>query len=373
MTVLVSRVALALLLLPATQAQSSPTCGNNGNLLPAETIAQFAPGTAGNFTFFENIAARPNGDLVVTMAVPDPNVFLVRGPASPCPALVPLFSVPGGVNGTDGLVEIATRPDVFAVIAGNLSLSAAANGVPGSWAVWELDLSRDNVTGSVVDCNAAPAPPNVTARLIAAVPQAPRLNGAAAVPGTPAVLLGDSQLGVAFRLDTATGAITTALDFPEMKPAPGAGSIDDALGLNGMKIVISQDILFLYFTNAAARTVNRVAILPDGSGPVAGAAVEVLASVPSAGWLDDFDVRSDGSLWITTNVSWIAALSHNLLDALPFTQRLCLRCGHLLTWDPSRCRPTRSLSWSLPWPTGQGHRSSSRPPWQRWDLPTSRR
>lgn len=309
MAVLVSRVALALvLLLPAaTQAQSTLTCGNNdnNNPLPAETIAQFAPSAAGNFTFFENIAARPNGDLVVTMAVPDPNVFLVRGPASPCPALVPLFSVPGGVNGTDGLVEIATRPDVFAVIAGNLSLSAAANGVPGSWAVWELDLSRDNVAGDMVDCSAPVSPPNVTARLIAAVPQAPRLNGAAAVPGTPAVLLGDSQLGVAFRLDTATGALTTALDFPEMKPVPGAGSIDDALGLNGMKIVTARDTdtLFLYFTNAAARTVNRVAILPDGSGPVAGAAVEVLASVPSAGWLDDFDVRSDGSLWITTNVS----------------------------------------------------------------------
>lgn len=335
------QLPLLLLLLAAattTQAQSTaPTCRNNAALpLPAETIFQFPPGPAGNFTFFENIAARANGDLLVTMAVPQPNVFLLQNPASPCPTLAPLFSVPG-VNGTNGIVEIANRPDVFAVIAGNLSLSAAANGVPDSWSVWELDLSRDastTTTTTVVNCDAGPPPPptNVTARKIASVPQAPRLNGAAAIPGTAAILLGDSQLGVVFRLDTATGALTTALDFPQMKPVPGAGSIDDALGLNGMKITASaaapgKESLFLYFTSAAARTMNRVAILPDGTGPVSGAAVEMIASVPSAGWMDDLDVRSDGSLWVTTNVSWMKAPpfpQHSLLECLPVRR---LRCG----------------------------------------------
>lgn len=296
-------LVLAFLNLPATiRAQ---TCRNNAALpLPAKTVFQFAPSQAGNFTFFENIAARANGDLIVTMAVPQPNVFLLQNPASACPTLQPLFSVPG-VNGTDGIVEIANRPDVFAVIAGNLSLSAAANGVPNSWSVWEIDLSKNTNTSSAVNCNAGPpSPPTVTARKIASVPQAPRLNGAAAIPGTSSILLGDSQLGVAFRLDTATGNITTALDFPQMKPVPGAGSIDDALGLNGMKIAAAGNgSLLLYFTNAAARTMNRVAILPDGSGPVRGAAAEMIANVSSAGWMDDLDVRSDGSLWVTTNVS----------------------------------------------------------------------
>lgn len=306
--------SLLLLLLRLPLAVTAQACRNNAALpLPAETVFQFAAGN--NFTFFENIAARANGDLIVTMAVPDPNVFLLQNPASACPTLQPLFSVPG-VNGTDGIVEIANRPDVFAVIAGNLSLSGdPANGVPGTWSVWELDLTANNnnktSSSSPVNCNGPPpSPPTVTARKIAAVTQAPRLNGAAAIPGTAAVLLGDSQLGVAFRLDTSTGAITTALDFPQMKPAPGAGSIDDALGLNGMKIASAGNgSLLLYFTNAAARTMNRVAILPDGSGPVSGAAVETIASVPSAGWLDDLDIRNDGSLWITTNVSWSQSLA----------------------------------------------------------------
>lgn len=286
-------------LIPLTTAQA---CRNNAALpLPSQTIFQFAPGN--NFTFFENIVPRSNGDLLITMAVPQANVFLLQNAGSACPNMVPLFNVPGGVNGTDGITEIATRPDVFAVIAGNLSLSGnPANGVPNSWSVWELDLSNsgfNSTLSGLVDCSAVPQAPTLSARKIADFPQAPRLNGAAAVPGTPAVLVGDSQLGVVFRLDTVTGQVTTVMDLPEMKPVPNAGSVDDALGLNGIKVKDG----FLYFTNAAARTINRVAILMDGSGIQPGAVVQQIASVPSSGWMDDLDLREDGSLWVTTNVS----------------------------------------------------------------------
>lgn len=353
---LLSRLLLPLLLpglLPTAAGQLSQTCLNNATApLPAKTIFQFAdapPGSAGagagtaktnaNFTFFENVVARANGDLLVTMAVPRPSVFLLRNAGSACPTLTPALAAVPGVNGTNGIAEIATRPDVFAVIAGNLTLGGdPANGVPRSWSVWEIDMTADNSSSSsssssssnssssagAVDCSpgAAPPPPVVSARKIADFPMAPRLNGIAAVPGTAAMLVGDSELGVAFRLDTATGAITTALDLPAMKPVPGAGSVDDALGLNGLKVSSlgpggggknGSSQTFLYFTNAANRTINRVAILPDGSGAVAGAAVETIASVPQAGWMDDLDLRQDGSLWVTTNVStgppWRDAIS----------------------------------------------------------------
>lgn len=277
-------------------------CRNNATLpLPTQTVFQFAPGN--NFTFFENIVSRSNGDLLITMAVPEANVFLLQNPASACPTFSPVFSVPG-VNGTDGIAEVATRPDVFAVIAGNLSLSGnPANGVLGTWSVWEIDLQggTNTSTSGLVNCApGATVAPTVSARKIADFPTAPRLNGAAAIPGTSAILVGDSELGVAFRLDTVTGQVTTALDFPEMKPVPGANSADDALGLNGLKV--GKDG-FLYFTNAAARTINRIAILPDGSGPMPGATVQRIAAVPGAGWMDDLDLRDDGSLWVTTNVS----------------------------------------------------------------------
>ncbi|KAL1865376.1 hypothetical protein Daus18300_007266 [Diaporthe australafricana] len=271
--------------------------------LPARTIFQLGPGN--DATFFENVASRANGDILVTMAVPQSNIFVLQNPMTSCPTMTPVFQVPGS-NGTHGITEIATKPDVFAVIAGNISLSGnPANGVLGSNSVWELDLRASAsapgpgpITGVGPDpsCPAA-LPLQVTARKIADFTMAPRLNGAAAVPGTSAVLVGDSQLGVAFRLDTDTGAITTALDLPEMKPVPGAGSADDALGLNGMKVRGG----FLYFTTAASRTVYRVGILADGTGPAAGAAVETIAAVPAASWMDDIDVRDDGSLWVTTN------------------------------------------------------------------------
>lgn len=299
-TCLSALALLALPFLPPTQAQ---TCLNSNPLpLPSKTIFQLAPGS--NFTFFENIASRSNGDLLITMAVPQPNIFLLQNPASACPLFTPLFAVPGAVNGTDGIAEIASRPDTFAVIAGNLSLSGnPANGVTGTWAVWEVSLlggSNASVSG-LVDCSpGATVPPVVFARKIADFPTAPRLNGLAAVPGTAAVLVGDSQLGVVFRLDTDTGVVTTAIDVPEMKPVPGAGSADDALGLNGLKV--GRDG-FLYFTNAAARTINRVAMLPDGSGMAPGAVVQTVVAVPGAGWMDDLDLREDGSLWVTTNVS----------------------------------------------------------------------
>lgn len=296
-------------LLASAQAPVGPisSCLNqNDPSLPLQSRTIFQFGQGNNATFLENIASRANGDILVTMAVPQSNVFAIQNPMTSCPNMVPVFQVPGS-NGTHGIAEIANRPDVFAVVAGNISLSGnPANGVMGSNSLWELDM---RTSGSAV----APAPQKqginpdpscpqalpleVTARKIADLPMAPRLNGLAAVPGTSMMLVGDSQLGVAFRVDTATGAVTTAVDVPEMKPVPGAGSADDALGLNGMKVRGGA----LYFTTAASRTVYRIAIQPDGSGPMSGATVETIAAVPTASWMDDIDVRDDGSLWVTTN------------------------------------------------------------------------
>lgn len=296
-------------LLASAQAPVGPisSCLNqNDPSLPLQSRTIFQFGQGNNATFLENIASRANGDILVTMAVPQSNVFAIQNPMTSCPNMVPVFQVPGS-NGTHGIAEIANRPDVFAVVAGNISLSGnPANGVMGSNSLWELDM---RTSGSAV----APAPQKqginpdpscpqalpleVTARKIADLPMAPRLNGLAAVPGTSMMLVGDSQLGVAFRVDTATGAVTTAVDVPEMKPVPGAGSADDALGLNGMKVRGGM----LYFTTAASRTVYRIAIQPDGSGPMPGATVETIAAVPTASWMDDIDVRDDGSLWVTTN------------------------------------------------------------------------
>jgi len=155
-----------------------------------------------------------------------------------------------------------------------------------------------------VKLNDTENPPIIVARKITDMPDAPRLNGAAAIPNTTAVLLGDSELGVAFRLDTVTGQYTKAFQFPEMAPVPNSNSSDDALGINGMKVPGDG---FFYFSNAASRTMYRTAITPDGfpakparrNGTSANP-VEKIAEIPDVPWLDDFDVRvSDGSIFLT--------------------------------------------------------------------------
>src|SRR3569833_3815204 len=248
-----------------------------------------------NGTWIENIAVRRNGDLLLTTAFPSGNLFLVQNATSPQPSMVPVFAFP--TNTTNGIVEI--RPDVFVVIAENISQSDnPANGVQGTDQVWEVTLSDTTVTTQGRSA--------VTARKITDMPDAPRLKGAAANPNTTAVLLGDSKLGEAFRLDTATGNYTKAFQFPEMAPVPNSTSSDDALGVSGMKVPGDG---FFYFSNAASRTMYRTAVTPDGfpARPARGGSnrtsanpVETIARIPSVPRLDGFDVRlSGGSIVIT--------------------------------------------------------------------------
>lgn len=242
-----------------------------------------------NGTWIENIAVRQNGDLLITTALPSGNLFLIQEPMSQEPSIVPVFAFP--TNSTAGIVE--TRPDTFVVIAENISQSGnPANGVQGTNQVWEVTLLDTE------------QPPAVVARKITDMPDAPRLNGAAAIPNTTAVLVGDSQLGAVFRLDTATGLYAEAFNFPEMAPVPNSNSSDDALGINGLKVPGDG---FLYFSNAASRTVYRTAITADGfpakrvsNNATVANPVETIAHIPDVPWLDDFDVRtSDGSIFLT--------------------------------------------------------------------------
>ncbi|KAK1751260.1 hypothetical protein QBC47DRAFT_434133 [Echria macrotheca] len=275
------RLLAAFLALFITLASSRTT--TTQSLLSPQPVFQFTR----NGTWIENLAVRPNGDLLLTTVLPDGTLFLVQNPSSPQPRVLPIFTFP--TNATHGITEFS--PDTFLVIASNISQSDnPANGVLGTNQVWAVSLHDTS------------NPPAVTARVkkITDLPDAPRLNGAAAVPNSSVVLLGDSQLGAVFRLDTATGKYTKAFQLPEMAPVPGSNSSDDALGINGMKVPGDG---FLYFSNAASRTMYRTAITGDGfpaSGSGSNNPVEKIAQITSVPWLDDFDVRaSDGSIFLT--------------------------------------------------------------------------
>lgn len=91
--------------------------------LPSRTIFQFSS----NGTWIENIAVRANGDLLVTLMLPDPQLYLISSPWSPSPTASLLYTFPN-MTGLFGIAE--TSPDVF-VLAGGGFNSGTVAGIQG--------------------------------------------------------------------------------------------------------------------------------------------------------------------------------------------------------------------------------------------------
>lgn len=102
----------------ATPAPYSTACAA-ALPLPVRTIFQLDKTVP--FSWFENVAIRGNGDLLVTMLSPNASVYSLHQPASG-PAKVSIINI-GDANGLLGIAE--TSPDVFAISGGTFSSLAA--------------------------------------------------------------------------------------------------------------------------------------------------------------------------------------------------------------------------------------------------------
>ena len=111
-------------------------------------------------TRLENLAARSNGQLVLT-SISDTKLRLLD-PRKKNSKAQTVYTFPEATS-LSGVVE--TTPDVFAVVAGNWSLKTF-EGVEGSFAVWLVDFNKD--------------PPSV--KPLAKIPEAASLNGIAVHP-----------------------------------------------------------------------------------------------------------------------------------------------------------------------------------------------
>ncbi|KAH7012345.1 hypothetical protein B0J12DRAFT_778574 [Macrophomina phaseolina] len=224
------------------------------------TLYQFSS----NGSWVENLAVRSNGELLVTRA-DVPELWSVS-PSKGSASLV--YSFPNA-NGLLGITEIC--PDVFAVVAGVLSLSTAT-ATPGSFVIWKVDLKHRK--------------PIVT--LTKAIPEALFLNGVTTFDAKLGiVLIADSVKGAIWRLNTKTGAYSIALSDPTMLPAPG-----QPIGVNGVKVFNRH----VYYTSSTQGRFCRVAVDAQASstGPV-----EIIAG---GFFQDDFTFSHDGTAYITTNV-----------------------------------------------------------------------
>lgn len=263
-------------LLAAGTAWAAPAFGTANDIAarkpaaagPGRLVWQFAPDV-----WVENIAVRPNGNLLLTTLTPNGSLYEVVDPSSKQPSLIQHFTI-DKITGISGIAELTN--DKFIIFGG--SASFAGGGVVGSWHAWTVDFTSSSMPAAVP---------------VADLPQAEFLNGASSDPSLPYLaLICDSKKGVVYSVCSVTGKVTEVQDRPEMHPA-STGTLN--LGINGVRLYLG----YLWWTNWDTRIFYRLRVRPDGT-TAPGAKVEVVATETSLPTLDDFTF--DGTTaFIATN------------------------------------------------------------------------
>lgn len=223
-----------------------------------------------NPTWLENIAVRPNGDILATELSPVPNLYHIANPESPSPisTIIHTFNSTGSIS---GITEV--KPDVFILVG--FEETAIAQPVPRTGEVWKVDFStrRRPIISKVSST------PNITLS-----------NGIIALPGGEAILIADSYNGYVYRFDLESGHASLVLNYPEMKPL--ANDLGLVLGVNGLHIYGD----FLYFTNSFASTIYRIRINLITGHARSGAVIEPVTHADTT-LLDDFIMDNRGGLY----------------------------------------------------------------------------
>ncbi|KAK0614576.1 hypothetical protein B0T14DRAFT_436131 [Immersiella caudata] len=228
---------------------------------PFESIFSI-PGPPNPSAWFENLAVRPNGNILATRG-DAPEIWQID-PATRTGSL--LVSVSGAFNLTGiSQVEIAAQQETY--VFASAYIPAPFQVEPGSAKVWTLSFNG--------------ASPSVS--LLKALPEAGFLNGLAGFD-EGRVLIGDTLNEAVYLMDVETGTYTTPLVSMS--------------GVNGVQVAPG----YVYWANHNVQTLSRVSV--DGDALPTGSA-EVLAT----NQIDDFalDVRGDG----TVRKAYVAAMYDN--------------------------------------------------------------
>ncbi|KAM5515535.1 hypothetical protein FOXYSP1_02486 [Fusarium oxysporum f. sp. phaseoli] len=244
--------------------------------LPAKTVGQNANGT-----WLENIAVRPNGDLLVTQMHPSAIVYTLRDPSTCQHGLEEVVSIPG-IQNLYGIAQVPSHNisvENYIVVGGNSS--SLGNTIAGTYRAWSIQLQSSRY-GLKVRAN----------KISDMSKESTFLNGVAAIPHrSNAILVADSANGLVGRLDLVSGRFdTSAFVFPEMVPLEGA---DLPIGVNGIRIHSG----YLYFGNSYAASIYRIPMTSEGF-PVKGAKPELVADVSDGvSFLDDFTFDTEGNIY----------------------------------------------------------------------------
>jgi hypothetical protein len=225
-------------------------------------------------SWFENIAVRPSGGLLVTR-IDTPELWAVD-PDTGTASIVTSFA-PGGSRSLMGITEV--KSDVWVVGVGIFD-QQNGGAQDGSWKIWLVDLSKGD---------------DEPAKLVAKIPEAGMINGLTTWDEN-SILAVDSKYGAIYHVNVVTGAYTAALRDPDTMAPPAGASID--IGINGVRVQGG----FVYYSNTMQLTMYRVPI--DGGKPIPKATgpAEIIAKgiVP-----DDFcfDAVDKNVLYVTGNPS----------------------------------------------------------------------
>ncbi|KAI2610512.1 hypothetical protein GGR54DRAFT_369406 [Hypoxylon sp. NC1633] len=273
---------LTSLLVLASGTAATPLRASRTAKLPAKTIFQFNE----TGTWLENLAVRPNGDLLLTMLSPSASIWTLKRPYSsaPSPALLHTFD---NATGVGGIAE--TTPDTYVVVAA--AFSGPGQPIAGTAAAYSVSFQPQTHNP-----NHGPASPSPSVHKIADIPEAQLLNGVASV-GSTTVLIADSYAGVLYRLDTANGHYAVILRVPELSAPTGATL---PFGVNGLKVHANH----VYWSNSGTTTLYRVAIDAYGYPAPAPATktvqVQTVAKL-DAPFIDDIAIDVRGVLFAATN------------------------------------------------------------------------
>ena len=179
--------------------------------------------------WFENVAVRLNGDILLTPLNKPGGLHLLNRLNPTKPVLV--TDDCDGLNSTLGIVE--TYPDVFWVIASNFSLDPATLGTqPGTNAIFKVMFHEQKARAK--EC--------ASASLLTYLPNAKFLNGLTKFNDTLS-LAADSALGLVWGLNTKTENYSTVAQDSLMDPKP----VDNyGEGINGLHLHGNR----LYFSNS---------------------------------------------------------------------------------------------------------------------------
>ncbi|CAG7565916.1 unnamed protein product [Fusarium equiseti] len=244
--------------------------------LPAKTVGQNPNGT-----WLENIAVRPNGDLLVTQMHPSAIVYTLRDPLTCQHALEEIVSIPG-IQNIYGIAQVPSHKNSvenYIVVGGNSS--SLGNTITGTYRAWSIQLQSSRYGLKVRTKKIGDMSKGSTF-----------LNGVAPIPHRPdAVLVADSANGLVGRLDLVSGKFdTSAFVFPEMLPLVGAKL---PIGVNAIHIYNG----YLYFDNSYAASIYRIIITPEGF-PVKEAKPELVADISDGvSFLDDFTFDTEGNIY----------------------------------------------------------------------------